>query len=368
MTGFIDRRIITNFDWSFLLTIILLSIAGLYSVYAAVNNSGQIELFWRQVTWFFLGLFIMFVVLLIDYNYWAQFAYLFYCITIVLLILLFFQGVTSNGDVNRWLKFGSLPQIQPSEFIKLALIMVLSKYFHSINKFRLTITDLIVPIIITSIPFFLVVSQPDLGTALSLVPIVVLLFYVAGYRFKSMMMWAAFFSIPAVIAAKYILKPYQLKRLTTFINPQADIQGAGWHTVMSKISVGSGGLIGKTGEQVRLYERGFLPEQHTDFIFSVWAEETGFVGCMIVIFLFVLLLRKGILIAMEAKEPLGIYLTTGILAMIAFQAFFNIGMAMGLLPITGLPLPFFSYGGSHQMTTFISIGIILNIRMRRYMF
>jgi len=368
MMGLIDRRSITNFDWILLIISLILTIAGLYTLFCAVMDGPQEVLFWRQLTWSLLGLGIILLVICIDYNFWCKFAYVFYALTLLSLIYLFVEGTARDVDVNRWLKIGFLPMIQPSEFLKLALIMMLSKYFHTLNKFTLSLKDLIIPLTLCGIPFFLVVSQPDLGTALSLIPICLIIIYVAGYKFRNMVLWGIVLTIPLMVTAKYVLKPYQIKRLTTFINPQADIKGAGWHAVMSQISVGSGGSIGKIGQETRLYQRGFLPEQHTDFIFSVWAEEMGFIGSVMVVLLFVLLLRKGIMIAQEAKEPLGIYLSIGIITMIGFQAFFNMGMVIGIFPITGLPLPFFSYGGSHHLTTSLAIGILLNIRMRRYIF
>lgn len=367
-SGFIDRRSIFNFDWFLLFLLFCLSGAGLYTVHCAVNGGPLEHLFWKQLTWTSLGFAVMFIVIIIDYTLLSKFAYVFYGFTIAMLIMVSLIHSNQGSDVHRWLKIGFLPQIQPSEFVKAAIIMVLAQYFHRLNKYKLNLKDLIIPAIFVVIPFFLVVSQPDLGTALSFIPICIVLFFIAGFPFKKMVIIGLLFLIPSILTAKYILKPYQIKRLTTFINPQEDIQGAGWHAVMSQISVGSGGVIGKTGNETRLYQRGFLPEQHTDFIFSVWAEETGFFGSIFIVILFILFLQRGIFIAMEAKEPLGVYLSVGIITIIGFQAFYNMGMVTGIFPITGLPLPFFSYGGSHQVMTFTLCGLLLNIRMRRYLF
>jgi len=367
MIGLIDRRSISNFDLPLLCLALLLTLAGLCAVYWAVEAGESSFQFFRQILWVSLGILVLLLVITIEYQFWTRFSYLFYIVTIIMLGVLLFKG-SDSGPVERWLRIGFLPPVQPSEFLKLALIMTMARYLSNISKTELTIKDLIIPMIIGALPFFLVLSQPDLGTALSLLPICLVMIYVAGFRFLKMIKWGIIMIIPAVLAGRYLLKPYQIKRLTSFIDPQADIKGSGWHAVMSKISVGSGGVIGKMGDEPRLYQRGFLPEQHTDFIFSVWAEETGFIGSVLVLVLFILLLRRCLMIAYEAKDPLGIYLSAGILTMIGFQAFYNIGMVMGMFPITGLPLPFFSYGGSHIITTFIALGLLLNIRMRRYMF
>jgi len=368
MMGLIDRRVITNFDWILLTLSMIIMIAGLFTLYCSVEGGELESQFWRQVSWTALGFLIVLIVISVDYHFWSQFSYLFYAIVVLSLIYLSLSDPPEGTQVNRWLKIGALPPIQPSEFLKLALIMVLAKYLHTQNKFSLTIKDLFIPMLFFGIPFFLVVTQPDLGTAISLIPICIVIIFISGYKFRKMVAWGLVLMFPSLIFAQYALKPYQIKRLTSFINPQTDMKGAGWHAIMSNISVGSGGILGKSSDTARLYQRGFLPEQHTDFIFSVWAEETGFVGCVFVVILFILLLSRCIKIAMEAKDPLGIYLSTGIFTMIGFQAFYNMGMVIGIFPITGLPLPFFSYGGSHMITTFISLGLLLNIRMRRYTF
>ncbi|MBN2384109.1 rod shape-determining protein RodA [bacterium] len=367
MMGFIDRRSIFNFDLVLLGLTVILTSAGIYTIHIAGAGNELSQQFYRQLIWFSLGLACLLIIITMDYHFWSNFAYAFYALSIILLIVLLYKGSSGQG-VDRWIKIGFLPPIQPSEFLKIALIMTLAKYFSTQTKSILKIKDLIVPGILGAVPFFCVMAQPDLGTALSLIPICLVLILVAGYRFRDLVKWGLIMIVPGLLMARYALKPYQIRRLTSFLNPQADVQGSGWHAVMSKISVGSGGIIGKVGEEPRLYQRGFLPEQHTDFIFSVWAEETGFLGSLIIILLFVLLLRRCLLVALEAKDTLGIYLAIGILTMIGFQAFYNMGMVMGVLPITGLPLPFFSYGGSHMLTTYISIGLLLNIRMRRYMF
>ncbi len=361
----IDRRLIANFDWLLLLLIIFVTAEGVALIYSATFSGGAFQaniLYIRQIYWLLLGLLAIFVIISIDYRHIGNWAYFLYGLNLLFLLFLLFR----SGDVKvaRWLKIGGL-SIQPSEFMKLSLVLVLARYFQRITGRPTTTKDILIPCLLVAIPLVLIVKQPDLGTAITLLPVFLVILFVAGVgmRYLLGMLGLGLLTVPALWLN---LKPYQKQRILTFLDPAKDPLGAGYHLMQSKIAVGSGGLLGKgflAGTQNRL---DFLPAQHTDFIFSVLAEEWGFIGAMLTLAVFFLIMLRGLEIASQAKDQLGTILATGIVASLVVPIIINVGMVTGLLPITGLPFPLLSYGGSSTITTLMGVGILLNIRMRRF--
>jgi len=312
--------------------------------------------------WMAAALLFLFAILLIDYRRFIDWAYVLYGLNIILLVMVLVIGHTKLG-AQRWFGIGGL-SLQPSEFAKITSILALSSYLGYKARFSYRIQDLMVSIIIVLPAVILIFVQPDLGTAATLIPILLAMIYIRGIKVKHLMILigTTLFSMPFFW---YMLKDYQRERLLVFVNPNVDPLGAGYTVIQSKIAIGSGMFFGKgwlSGTQNQL---NFLPERHTDFIFSVIGEQWGFFGSSILIALFIILIYRGLKIAHETTDSYGKLLAIGIVSLLAFQIIVNIGMTIGLMPVVGLPLPLLSYGGSSLLTTVVSIGILLNIGMRK---
>lgn len=363
-----DRRLIEDFDWVLLLTVVSISIIGFVAIYSASYSYGTATpYFTRQVLWFFIGLGVMMLVTMVDYRLMQRLAPLFHIILIALLILVLFYGVGSSASrVQRWLKIGPV-FFQPSEFVKFSLILYLAHYFSDSRRIGdLGFKEILWPAFVTFVPFLLIIRQPDLGTAGILIFIFFPVIFLAGIRFKLILISTglAVISIPFVWV--FLLKPYQRNRVITLVNPEMDPLGQGYQIIQSKIAVGSGQIWGKGYLQGTQAQLNFLPARHTDFIFSVFTEEWGFVGGVLLVMLYVFLILWCLKNVGRTKDRSGTILTVGVTAILASQIIINIGMVIGLLPIVGMPLPFMSYGGSAMLSHMIGIGLILNVRMRRF--
>jgi len=364
----IDRRLVLNFDWGLLVATLLVIACGLMTVLSAAHVPGRLfsGLFSRQLLWAALGLLGLLAAMSFDYHWLERYAYFIYAAAIFLLVLTPILG-TSGGGARRWIVLGPAT-IQPSEFVKLALVVGLARHLHRrVGEHPLDLRSVAVSVLLFAPPAVLILKQPDLGTVVVLGITVAGLLLLAGLRLRLVFLLAAIL-IPATPLVWHHLKPYQQRRVMTFIDPNADPLGAGYHIIQSKIAIGSGMLEGKGylhGTQNRL---NFLPEQHTDFIFAVYAEEWGFLGGAVLLALYVLLMLRCLSVAMRARDPFGMLLAFGLTLMIFGQVLVNIGMATGSLPVVGITLPFFSYGGSSLLASMVAIGLLLNISMRRFTF
>jgi rod shape determining protein RodA len=354
-------------------TISLIGIAAVYS--ATYTSRGPSSLFTKQLVWVSIGLIVMFLALIPDYHTVGRYAYVLYALSLALLFLVMVMGKTGMG-AQRWLAIGPFA-FQPSELAKISLTLALARYFAEDPKQGdYELKDLVVPAVMVLVPLMLVLKQPDLGTAIMLFLTSSIIVVLAGIRLRSVM---TVFLIGATIASLVFLvspvrhkiwsslKPYQQNRIKAFIDPSSDPLGSGYHANQSKISVGSGQITGRGYRKGTQSQMAFLPERHTDFIFSVIAEETGLVGCSVLLFLYLLLLLVGVDAAKNAKDRLGVLMAGGIVAMLSLYVFINMGMAVGIVPVVGVPLPLVSYGGTSIITTFLSLGILLNIQSRRFM-
>jgi rod shape determining protein RodA len=321
----------------------------------------------RQFGWLGIGLAGMVLALTFDYRTFERFAYVLYGIVIVMLLLVLVVGVVGGG-ARRWLRIGALT-VQPSEPMKIVLIIVLARCFSRApaTPRGIDLRSLAAPLALTALPTLAVLLQPDLGTAGVLLVIFASMAFVAGARFTPFVtvFVAALASGP--LLWRY-LRAYQQQRIVTFFDPERDPLGAGYHIIQSRIAVGSGQFWGKGFLQGTQNQLDFLPEQHTDFIFSVFAEEWGFVGSMLLLTLYIGLLLRGFVIVNHARDAFGALLCLGVLGMIFWQVVVNVGMTTGLLPVVGIPLPFFSYGGSHLVSLLVGIGLLMNVQMRRFTF
>lgn len=366
-----DRRLIENFDWSIVLVVLGVIIVGLLSLYSAIYPQIQAHpthnLFVKQLIWLSVG-FVGFVcVLFLDYQKLRSISLWLYLTGIGMLVAVLVVGKEVNG-AKRWLEIAGF-QFQPSELMKIAIVIHLASYFSSqeISPYP-TFKKLIYPAFVTVVPVLLILAEPDLGTAILLLTISGTMVFFMGIRGRYLV--TAVLLVAPVIWPLWekVLKPYQKNRILILIRPDLDPLGAGYHIRQSKIAIGSGMSWGKgflKGTQNKLH---FLPEKHTDFIFSVWAEEWGFVGCFILLLLFTALIILSFRVARRSKDRYGSLVVVGMASMILWQSIINIGMVIGVLPVVGITLPFVSYGGSSLLTLCVAIGLIENVSMRRYVF
>jgi len=364
-----DRRLIQSFDWGLLAVVLLLSLFGLVTLFSAVHSDAggsQRALFYRQVVWFSGGSGALIFCFLFNYRVLERWAMALYLGACALLVAVAFIGRVSGGS-RRWLVLGPLT-LQPSELAKIAMILALARYFAKHVRLQgLTWRELSRPAMLVALPFFLIVAQPDLGTAMMLVFIAasMTLFVKIERRTLIGLILGALVMVPAVW---FLLKGYQQQRILTFLNPERDPLGTGYHIIQSKIAIGSGMISGKGFLKGTQNALSFLPEQHTDFIFSVLAEQWGFMGTMLLLSLFLVFFLRAINVAYRCRDPFGTLLAVGVGSLIFWQMFINIGMVMGLMPVVGVPLPLISYGGSSILTTMIGMGLLMNVSMRRFLF
>ncbi|MBW1721428.1 MAG: rod shape-determining protein RodA [Deltaproteobacteria bacterium] len=364
-----DRRLLQNFDWILLLILAILAVISVLNLYSAtypIRESGGSQIFLKQIYWFIIGFAVLLVMTTFDYHLLERLAYPVYLVSIGLLILVFVVGDIRSGS-QRWISLGGLA-VQPSELAKLSMVLILAKFFNEQGQvYEYRLRDLWRPFLYMAVPAVLILKEPDLGTALVLVTVSFSMILFAKIKWRSFLILI----LSGIIAAPFIwinLKDYQQKRILTFLRPDMDPLGAGYHINQSKIAIGSGLFWGKgylKGTQTRLH---FLPEQHTDFAFSVLAEEWGFVGSVILLLLYFLLMLWGINIAKNSKDRFGTMIALGIVAIIFWQLVINVSMTTGLLPVVGIPLVMFSYGGSSTVSTMAGLGLLMNISMRRFMF
>lgn len=369
---------VMRIDIWLILNVFALAMIGWILMYSVARSASTVYLY-RMILFFCSGLVVTIFFVSIDYRFLVNWAPLFYLGTIVLLLIVLFFGTEAKGS-ERWINLG-LFRLQPSEFSKVIMIFFLTWYLTKIGEKIRKLGWFVVTFLLVGIPMALILKQPNLGTAASLAPLVFAMLYAAGCRkvhlilvllLGSMLVPVLWWEMkgfdPTVekeTQTSLGLKHYQKKRIYAFLHPEYDYRGTGWHTYQSKITIGSGGISGKgylRGTQTKLK---YLPEHHTDFIFSLLAEEFGFVGGVTVIALFAIMLFRGLMFARDAYDMQGTLLAVGVVTVLAFHIFVNIAITTGLLPVTGIPLPFLSYGGSFYMTVMAGIGILLNVPLRK---
>lgn len=366
-----ERTFLRRIDFHFALVILTLNFVGLINLFSASHNlgfEGVSDIFFQQVIWLGMGWLAFIGLTLVDYRFFSRLAWPLYILNLGALLAVDLFGKISYG-AQRWLDLGIF-RYQPSETMKVGLVLVLAKVMGrmDIPEDGLGFKELSIPLMITLVPFALTVKQPDLGTALLLMAIAGSIVLFIGVKRKIMVMAliAAAVALPA--AWQFGLKDYQKDRVLTFIYPGRDPRGTGYNSIQSKIAVGSGKILGKGFRKGTQSQLEFLPERHTDFIFSVLSEEHGFVGSMTTVCLWAILFVMGIRTSSQARDRHGALLTVGLLSILFWHVTINIGMVIGLLPIVGVPLPLISYGGSSLLTTMASLGIISSVAYRKHMF
>lgn len=365
-----ERTFLRRFDLNFAFVIFALNLIGLINLYSAthgVHSTGNSRLFWMQMVWLTAGWILYTLVTLVDYRFFIRMAYGFYFLNLGALIGVMFIGKSFYG-AQRWLDLGFF-RYQPSETMKLVMVLVLAKILANRNSSDgLTFKDLALPGVLTLVPFGFTVKQPDLGTALLIAAIAFSLVLFVRVKRSILIIGALLVLITAPLVWNFGLKGYQKNRILTFVSPGRDPRGTGYNSIQSKIAVGSGKVLGKGFRKGTQSQLEFLPERHTDFIYSVLSEEHGFIGSVTTYGLFVVLYLMGIRIASQARDKYGALIVVGVLAYLFWHMFVNIGMVIGLLPIVGVPLPLLSYGGSSLLATMAGLGLVSSVSYRKYLF
>ncbi len=366
-----SRTFWRRIDYNLLVVILTLNFVGLINLYSASHHAGADGLspfFSQQMAWITAGWLIFTGLTFVDYKIFFRLAWPIYIVNLLSLAAVPYIGKVYYG-AQRWLDFGFF-RYQPSETMKIALVIILARYLSKnlgqVDGYGLK--NLLVPGVLTLIPFALTVEQPDLGTALLIAAIAATMLLFVKVKTKIVISCLVLAAIAVPIAWEFGLKDYQKNRVLNFLSPGRDPRGTGYNSIQSKIAVGSGKVLGKGFRKGTQSQLEFLPERHTDFIFSVLSEEHGFIGSLTTIALFTVLFVMGIRISSQARERFGALLVVGLLSVIFWHFAVNIGMVIGILPIVGLPLPLISYGGSSLLTTMAALGLISSVAYRKYLF
>jgi rod shape determining protein RodA len=365
-----ERRLYFHVDWLLLGAVLLLAGVGLSMIYSTTyvtlpDGTGHPgPRFWVQLYAVGLGALALIVFLALDYRFLAEHSLFLYGGLVLLLVYVLVNGVRAGGS-TRWISLGVF-NLQPSEFGRLAIALILAMYFGENRRGARNYGDLIIAGLFFLVPFLLIAKQPDLGTAVTLVPVCFGIAYLAGLRLRLIAIVAIAAVLLAPVAWKVALKDYQKSRINTFLDPEKDARGAGYQQIQARITVGSGGWKGKGFMKGTQGQYKFLPVADNDFIFSVLAEEQGFIGVIVTLGLYLFVIFRSLEAARLAKDRIGAYLVGGIISGFAFQVIYNITMSAGLAPVKGLTLPLMSYGGSSMIATLAAFGLVLNVRMRRF--
>jgi rod shape determining protein RodA len=362
------RRVLSfrDFDWALLAMVLLLCAVSVFEIYSATLHTKYAGYHNKQLFWIAAGLAAMFLFAKIDYHLlldWVPWAYGL-CIVALLAVLVLGHKVLG---ARRWISVGPM-HFQPSEWVKLVLILAVARYFANLGGRSLTWKDIFKSFLLVGLPMLLVIRQPDLGTTLTYTPILVAGLFLGGISLRQglILMAASSVLVAGVWSSGKLLKPYQKARLSSFLNPDSDPKGTGYQIRQSLIAVGAGGVWGKGLAKGTQTQGDFLPIPHADFIFAAFSEEHGFVGAILVLLLYFFILMRLIQNAQTAADLSGSLIIMGVVAVLTFQIAVNVGMVIGFMPVTGIPLPLMSYGGSSVLFTFLALGAAMNVRMRRF--
>lgn len=354
-----------DFDWWTLGLILAIAAIGVLQIYSASLTTKLAGVHVKQMYWLLAGIVLMFLVSLVDYQFLLERIHWAYIGGVLALVAVALFGVRLLG-AKRWLVLPGIGLFQPSEWIKLILILTLARYISSLNPRDVSWSDIAKAGAIVGIPFLLVLKQPDLGTSLTFIPPLIVGLFLGGMRWKQIGVIVLCGALLAPVVFRFGLKPYQRDRLTVFLHPETDPKGAGYQLQQSLIAVGAGGLWGTGIAKGTQTQGAFLPITHTDFVFASFAEEHGFVGACLVLLLYFVVLMRLVQNAQTAPDRAGGLIIMGVVAVLAFHILVNVGMVVGMMPVTGIPLPLMSYGGSSVLFMFLALGLVMNVRMRRF--
>ncbi|MGH9690121.1 MAG: rod shape-determining protein RodA [Candidatus Acidiferrales bacterium] len=362
-----DQPRIQDWDWPLLAIVGAISGIGVLEVYSSTHASAMAGMQWKQLMWIGIGLIGMFIVSRIDYHTLMDQAPALYLFGIGTLLVVLVVGHSRFG-AKRWVDLGGGVNLQVSELMKLIIIVVLARFFTEVRTDRLTLQDFVKVALVTGIPVALILIQPDLGTAMVLVPVALVGAFLAGIEWKHMAAGLLLIAllVPVGWNMRHHLKPYQQQRIETFLHPEENPRGAGYQILQSEIAVGSGGFWGKGFGKGSQNQLGFVPVRYSDFILAALAEEQGFIGVCVVLLLYLGLILRLVDNAQKAKDRAGVYVVMGVTAILGFHVLVNASMVIGYMPVTGIPLPLMSYGGSATAFVYMALGLVMNVRMRRF--
>ncbi|HWB85282.1 MAG TPA: rod shape-determining protein RodA [Bryobacteraceae bacterium] len=355
---------VRDIDWPLMLITLLICSVGVLQIFSATRDTGWQDAWWKQIIYIFAGLLLMWIILAIDYHTLLHHVPLMYILSVLALLGTFVIGRQVFGS-RRWIPLAGGFHLQVSEFVKLVIILLVARYLTELKTEELEVREMLKLAGLVIVPTALVLKQPDLGTSLTYIAILFAGAFLAGLRWK----YIAAITVVAVLVLPvswHFLKDYQKARLVSFMDPERDPQGTGYQLIQSQIAVGAGGMFGKgvtKGTQTQLR---FLPVPHTDFIFSAFSEEHGFLGVIVVLSLYFVLIMRIVQNAQTAPDRSGMYICMGVAALLLFHVLVNVGMVVGRMPVTGIPLPFMSAGGSSALANFLALGLVNNVRLRRF--
>jgi len=359
MSRYVSYR---DFDWVLFVLVLILCALGVLEIRSATAHTKFAGAHIKQLYWIVAGIGCMFLMSIVNYQVLLERVHWMYIAAVASLMVVLIFGQRYLG-ARRWVKLPMGAHFQPSEWVKLILIVAVAKYFADLHQRELSWSDFVKAGAMVGVPMLMVLAQPDLGTALTYIPIAIMGLFLGGLRTRQALAVVLLAGLMMPLAW-HVLKPYQRERLTSFIEPEADRQGSGYQVIQSLIAVGSGGIWGSSaGSQTHL---SFLPVPQTDFIFAAFAEEHGFVGALSVMLLYFVVLMRLTQNAQTAPDRAGTFLVMGVVAVLSFHILVNVGMVVGFMPVTGIPLPLMSYGGSSVLFMFLALGIVMNVRMRRF--
>ncbi len=357
------QNILKNFDFVLLFLSLTAAIFGIIMITSATSSPTKYVLV--QSAALVLGLVAVFLIMIVDYEYLAKMSKYLFGISIVFLVLVLIPGVgTKENGARSWFRIGGAVSIQPAEFVKLFFVITFAKHISTTGMLLNRPKNIVLLSLHLLGIVALILVQPDFGTAVVFLCMAFVMLFVAGLAWKYIAGLAGIMAVATPLGWFFVLQDYQKSRILTLFNPEMDPMGSGYHVVHSKITVGSGQLFGTGLFEGASQYYNYLPERHTDFIFSVICEELGFIGALAVIGLLVAIIVRCVQVGLNARNDLGKYICMGVAAMFAFHLIENVGMCIGLMPVTGIPLPFFSYGGSSMLTNFIAIGLVMNVKYR----
>jgi len=355
---------IRDVDWTLLLVVLIICGVGVVQIYSATLGTDSHSAWWKQILYIFGGLVLMWIVVAIDYHSLMHHVPIMFILSVIALLGTYVAGEQVFGS-RRWIPLPGGIHLQVSEFVKLVIILLVARYLTELRRDELEVREALKLAGLVLIPAALVLKQPDLGTALTYIAVLVVGVFLAGLHWKYMAIVVVVGAL-AVPFSSYFLKDYQRARLVSFMDPEQDAQGTGYQLIQSQIAIGSGGMLGKgitKGTQTKLR---FLPVPYKDFIFSAFAEEQGFVGVVVMLSLYFVMIMRIVQNAQTASERSGMYICMGIAALLLSHILINVGMVAGLMPVTGIPLPFMSAGGSSIWSNFLALGLVSNVRLRRF--
>jgi rod shape determining protein RodA len=352
-----------DYDWWLLAIVAAICALGVIEIYSATHGSVLVGMHTRQIRWILIGTVLMFIFSRLDYHVILDQAPILYIVGILALTAVLLFGHRRFG-AQRWIPIlGEFFQV--SELVKLIIIIVLARFFAEVRTDELSLQDLIKSGLLVGVPLVLILKQPDLGTALVLMPMLIVGAFLAGLQWKHAVA-IVLIGLLMLPVGWHFLKPYQKERVTSFLHPEEDAKGSGYQVLQSKIAVGSGGFWGKGFGNGTQNQLGYIPVRYSDFIMSAWAEEQGFKGVLLALGLYMALLLRLVQNAQRAKDRAGMFLVMGVTAALGFHVLVNVAMVIGAMPVTGIPLPLMSYGGSATLFVFLAIGLVMNVRLRRF--